>query len=124
MLGVFAVAFAPSHILISCKKYGKGLVVSTSREFLEFILDNLSGLDGITHRMMMGEYIIYYHGKISALVCDDRLLVKPVPSALRLLPDAVFEPPYKGAKEMLLVDDVDDRALLQRLFVEIESELP
>ena len=97
--------------------------MATSREFIEFILDNLSGLDGITHRMMMGEYIIYYHGKIAALVCDDRLLVKPVPSALRLMPDARREPPYEGAKEMLLVEAVDDRDFLQKLFTEIEPEL-
>lgn len=74
--------------------------MAKSKDFMEFILDQLSGLSGITHRMMMGEYIIYYEGKIAAYVCDDRLLVKPVQSAALLLPNAPYEPPYKGAKDM------------------------
>lgn len=98
--------------------------MSTSKEFLAFILDQLSPVDGISHRMMMGEYIIYYHGKIAAYVCDNRLLVKPVPTAIKMLPDAELQPPYPGAKDMLLVDNLDDRDFLKTLFEAIESELP
>ncbi len=98
--------------------------MSTTKEYLGFILDQLSLLDGITHRQMMGEYIIYHHGKIAAYLCDNRLLVKPVPSAARLMPDAVYEPPYDGAKDMLLVDNVDDREFLKTLFEEMYPELP
>lgn len=97
--------------------------MSTTKEYLGFILDQLSLLDGITHRQMMGEYIIYHHGKIAAYLCDNRLLVKPVPSAERLMPDAVYEPPYNGAKDMLLVDNVDDREFLKTLFEEMYPEL-
>lgn len=95
-----------------------------SKDFLICILDGLRDLDDVTYRRMMGEYIIYYHGKISAYICDDRLLVKPVPSAIRLLPDAEYQAPYPGAKEMLLVENVEDSDFLRELFVAMESELP
>ena len=78
----------------------------SSREYLSYIMERLAPLEGITTRQMMGEYIIYYQGKIAAELCDDRLLVKPVPAALALLPDAPQEPPYPGAKPMLLVEEV------------------
>ena len=90
--------------------------MATSKEYMDYILDQLSGVEGITHRKMMGEYILYIHGRIAAYVCDDRLLVKPVAAAKRLLPDAPMEAPYPGAKEMLLVEDTDDRVLMERLF--------
>lgn len=98
--------------------------MATNKEYLNFILDQLSELDGITHRQMMGEYIIYHHGKIAAYLCDDRLLVKPVPSAIKLMPNAQFEPPYEGAKDMLLVENVDERAFLKQLFEAVYPELP
>ena len=89
--------------------------MATSKEYMDYILDQLSGVEGITQRKMMGEYILYIHGRIAAYVCDDRLLVKPVAAAKRLLPDAPMEAPYPGAKEMLLVEDTDDRVLMERL---------
>ena len=89
--------------------------MATSKEYMDYILDQLSGVEGITHRKMMGEYILYIHGRIAAYVCDDRLLVKPVAAAKRLLPDAPMEAPYPGAKEMLLVEDTDDRVLMECL---------
>ena len=95
----------------------------TKKEYLEYILEQLSLLDGITYKQMMGEYIIYYQGRIAAYVCDDRLLIKPVKSAARLMPDAVLEPPYDGAKGMLLCDRIDDRGFLKTLFEEIYPEL-
>ena len=98
--------------------------MATHREYLNFILDQLSAIDGITHRKMMGEYIIYYHGKIAAYLCDDRLLVKPVASAVRMMPQVKYEPPYDGAKEMLLVENVDDRAFLKELLEAMYPELP
>jgi len=98
--------------------------MATNKEYLNFILDQLSELDGITHRQMMGEYIIYYHGKITAYLCDDRLLVKPVASAVKMMPQAKFETPYDGAKEMLLVENVDDRAFLKELLEAMYPELP
>lgn len=98
--------------------------MATSKEFLNFILEQLSEVDGIFHRQMMGEYIIYVNGKIAAYLCDNRMLVKPVPSAIKLLPNAKYEPPYEGAKEMILVEDVDNKEFLSRLLVEIYEELP
>lgn len=89
--------------------------MAISKEYMDYILDQLSGVEGITHRKMMGEYILYIHGRIAAYVCDDRLLVKPVAAAKRLLPDAPMEAPYPGAKEMLLVEDTDNRVLMERL---------
>ena len=98
--------------------------MATDKEYLNFILDQLSEIDGITYKQMMGEYIIYYHGKIAAYLCDDRVLVKPVPSAVKLMPDAKYEPPYDGAKELLLVENVDDRIFLTMLFNSMYDELP
>lgn len=98
--------------------------MATSKEYFAFVLDQLSGLEEITWRSMMGEYIIYYRGKIAAYVCDDRLLVKPVEAAKFLMPNAPMEPPYEGAKEMLLVEEVDDRAFLTALFDAMYDELP
>ena len=98
--------------------------MSTSKDYLNYILDQLSEVDGVTFRPMMGEYIIYIDGKIAAYVCDDRLLVKPLPAAERLMPDAKREPPYEGAKDMLLVENIDDRAFLKTLFTAIYPNLP
>lgn len=98
--------------------------MATSRDYLDYILEQLGTLDGITARAMMGEYIIYCKGKIAAYVCDNRLLVKPVASAKRLLPDAPQELPYDGAKPMLLVEDIDNRELLTELFELMYDELP
>jgi len=98
--------------------------MATSKEYLAFILDQLSMLGGITHRAMMGEYMIYHHGKLAAYLCDDRLLVKILPSTTRMLPDARKEPPYEGAKDMLLVENVDDREFVKALFEAMYPELP
>ena len=98
--------------------------MASSKEYLDFILEQLSGLEEISHRAMMGEYIIYYRGKIIGGIYDDRLLVKPVKAAGALMPDAGFELPYEGAKEMLLVDDVDNKEFLAKLFNAMYDELP
>lgn len=98
--------------------------MSTSKEYLNFILEQLSGLDEITHKQMMGEYIIRYRGKIAAYLCDNRFLAKPVPSAVKMMPNAVYEPPYDGAKNMLLVDNIDDKEFLTALFNAMYNELP
>ena len=98
--------------------------MSSSKEYLEFILDQLSELDEISYRAMMGEYIIYYRGKIIGGIYDNRLLLKPVKSATSLMPDAKYELPYESAKEMLLVDDVDNKDFLSELFVAMYDELP
>ena len=94
--------------------------MASSKEYLDFIADQLSGLDGVSFRAMMGEYILYYRDKIAGGIYDDRLLVKPVPAALALMREA----PYPGAKEMLLVDNVDDRDFLCRLLEAMFDELP
>ena len=98
--------------------------MASTKAYLDFILDQLSGLDEITYRAMMGEYIIYYKGRIIGGVYDDRFLVKPTKSAAAMMPDAERELPYEGAKEMLLVDNVDDREFLQKLLEAMYKELP
>ena len=98
--------------------------MATSKEYLEFILEQLQEVEGITCRAMMGEYLIYHHGKIAAYLCDDRLLVKILPSTEALLPEAPKEPPYPGAKNMLPVEQVDDKVFLKKLFEAMYPELP
>ena len=98
--------------------------MASSREYLDFVLDLLSGLEGITYRTMMGEFILYDRGRIFGGIYDNRFLVKVTPASLRLLPDAQQEEPYPGAKPMLLVPNPDDRALMEKLVSEMYSELP
>ncbi len=98
--------------------------MASSKEYLDFILEQLSALDEITYRAMMGEYILYYRGKIVGGIYDDRLLVKPVKTAISLMPKATYELPYEGAKEMLMVDDVDNKDFLTKLIATMYDELP
>lgn len=98
--------------------------MASSNEYLQFILGQLSELEEITYRPMMGEYIIYYRGKIVGGIYDDRLLVKPVKTAISYMPSATYELPYEGAKEMLLVDEVEDKSFLRGLFNAIYEDLP
>ena len=98
--------------------------MASSKEYLDFILEQLSELHDVTYRAMMGEYIIYYRGKIVGGIYDDRLLVKPTKSAVAMMPNADTELPYDGAKEMLLVDDVDNKDFLRELLESMYEELP
>lgn len=95
----------------------------SDKEFLEYVLDRLSGLEDITYRYMMGEYIIYYKGRIVGGIYDNRLLVKPTKSAAEYMPNAEYELPYEGAKEMLAVDNIDDKDYLTGLFEAMFDEL-
>ncbi|MBQ7460297.1 MAG: TfoX/Sxy family protein [Oscillospiraceae bacterium] len=98
--------------------------MASSREYRDFIMEQLSGLDGVSSRAMMGEYIVYLRGKVIGGIYDDRFLIKPVDSALSMMPNAARELPYEGAKEMLLVDNVDDRVFLCKLLESVYDELP
>ncbi|MDY2959837.1 MAG: competence protein TfoX [Hornefia sp.] len=98
--------------------------MASSKDYLDYILDQLSGLDDITYRAMMREFIIYYRGKVVGGIYDDRFLVKPVKTAMDMMPDAEMELPYEGAKEMLLVDDVENREFLCALLDAMYPELP
>ena len=98
--------------------------MASTKEYLDFVLEQLSGLDEIGYRAMMGEYILYYRGRIFGGIYDDRLLVKPVPTAVKLMPDATMDLPYDGAKEMILMDDVDNREFLCELVKAMYEELP
>ena len=98
--------------------------MASSKAYLDFILEQLSELEAITYKAMMGEYIIYYQGKIVGGIYDDRFLVKPVKSAIKLMPNAEYELPYEGEKEMLLVDDVDNKEFMKDLLEAMYEELP
>lgn len=98
--------------------------MASTKEYLEFITEQLSDLDEISSRAMMGEYILYHRGRVFGGIYDDRLLVKPVSAAVKLMPDAEMELPYDGAKKMILVDDVDNREFLCKLVESMWEELP
>lgn len=98
--------------------------MASSKDFLKFVLEQLSELDGISYRPMMGEFILYYRGKIVGGIYDDRLLVKPVVSAVAYMKNPSYEVPYSGAKEMLLVDEIDKKDYLTGLFNAMYEELP
>lgn len=98
--------------------------MASSKEYVNFIMDQLSGLEGIRCRAMMGEYILYYRDRIAGGIYNDRLLIKPVQAALDYMPQAEQVHPYQGAKKMLLVENVDDRVWLTGLFDAIYDQLP
>lgn len=98
--------------------------MASDKEYVNFVLDQLSELSDVTCRAMMGEYLLYYRDKVIGGIYNNRFLVKPVPSARALMPNASLEEPYSGAKEMLLVDNIDDREFLGKLFDAMYDELP
>ena len=98
--------------------------MASSKAYLEYILDQLSDLDAVSWRAMMGEYVLYYRGRIIGGIYDDRFLVKPTPTAKARMPHAAEELPYEGAKEMLLVDNVESREFLAELIDAMYDELP
>ena len=98
--------------------------MASSKDYLDYILEQLSELNDITHRAMMGEYVLYYRGKVFGGIYDDRFLVKPTKSAIAMMPDAEMELPYEGAKEMILVNDVDNREFLRELVEAMYEDLP
>ena len=98
--------------------------MASSKEYLHYILEQLSDLGDVSYCPMMGEFILYYHGKIVGGIYDDRLLVKKTRSASELMPATICDLPYKGAKEMLLVDEVDSKEFLIKLFEAMYNELP
>ena len=98
--------------------------MASSKEYLNFVLEQLSELEDVTYRAMMGEYIIYYGGKIVGGIYDDRFLVKPTKSAVAKMPNASMELPYEGAKEMILVDDIEDKEFMRELLEAMYGELP
>lgn len=97
--------------------------MASHREYLNFVLEQLDGVEGLRWRPMMGEYLIYCRDRVVGGVYDDRLLVKPTASALRLLPDAPREEPYPGGKPMLLVTDMENKSLLQELLEAVANEV-
>ena len=98
--------------------------MASSKDYLNFILEQLSGLNEISCRAMMGEYIIYYRGKIVGGIYDNSFLVKPLNAALKLMPNATYELPYEGAKEMLLVDEIENKDFLAELLNAMCEEMP
>lgn len=100
------------------------LEMASSKDYLQFVLEQLSELQEITYRAMMGEFIIYYRGKIVGGIYDDRLLVKPTKSAISYMPAVTYEIPYENAKEMLLVEEIDNKDFLMGLFNVMYDELP
>lgn len=98
--------------------------MASTKDYLDYILEQLGGLSDVSYRAMMGEYILYYQGKVIGGIYDNRFLIKPTKSAKALLPNAPLELPYEGAKEMLLVEDIEDRELLENLLNAMVDELP
>ncbi|WP_295154697.1 TfoX/Sxy family protein [uncultured Ruminococcus sp.] len=98
--------------------------MASDKEYLGYVLEQLSATEEISYRPMMGEFIIYCKGKVVGGIYDNRFLVKPTASAKRLLPNATYELPYEGAKEMLLVDIIDDKERLKELLEAVADDLP
>lgn len=98
--------------------------MASSKDYLEYVLEQLSEADDVTSRAMMSEYILYFRGKVIGGIYDNRFLVKPVQAARNMMPDAPEELPYDGAKPMLMVENIEDREFLKELFAAMYDELP
>ena len=98
--------------------------MASGKDYLDYILGQCSELDDISYRPMMGEYILYYRGKVIGGIYDNRFLIKPTESAVKRMPHAPMELPYEGAKEMLLVEEVEDKSFLKELLESVYEELP
>ena len=98
--------------------------MSTTKEYLSYAAEQLSDLKEISFHPMMGEYVLYYKGKVAGVLSDNRLLIKPVKMAVEMTDNPVFEIPYPGAKPMLLVERLDDKEFLTELFLAMYDELP
>ena len=98
--------------------------MASTEDYLNFVLDQLSGLEGIEYRPMMGEYLLYCRGKLFGGIYDNRFLVKPVKAAVNILKNAPRERPYEGAGKMLMVEDIENRELLCDLVNAMYEELP
>lgn len=98
--------------------------MASSKEYLDFIMEQLSEMEDISYRKMMGEYILYYKGKVFGGIYDDRFLIKPVKTAVAMIPNPIYETPYDGAKDMILVENVDDRIFLSDLINAMYDDLP
>ena len=97
--------------------------MASSKEYLEYVLDLLSGLDDIRYRYMMSEYVIYYRDKVFGGVYDDRFLIKPTKTVLERFPDAEFASPYPGGREMVVLD-TEDRTFIKQLVMDMTEEIP
>ena len=98
--------------------------MASSKDYLEYVLEQLSEADDVTSRAMMSEYILYFRGKVIGGIYDNRFLVKPVQAARNMMPDAPEELPYDGAKPMLMVENIEDREFLKELLEAMYDELP
>ena len=117
------VLFLPSDSFFTVA--GKEQIIASTKDYLDYVLEQLGDVQDVSHRAMMGEYILYVQGKVFGGIYDNRFLVKPTKSAREMLPDAPMELPYEGSKTMLLlVDELDDRALLTQVVTAMADELP
>ncbi len=100
--------------------------MTSSKEFVEHVMEqlNMATGGGASSRAMMGEYVVYYRDKVIGGIYNDRFLIKPTESARALLPHAEYQIPYEGAKEMLLVNEVENRELMAELLQSMYPELP
>lgn len=98
--------------------------MATSKDFLNYLIEQLKDISEISFRPMMGEYLLYYRGKLVGDICDNRVFIKPVASAKNLLPDAETAPPYQGAKDMLVLEEIEDAQFVGKLFEAMYTELP
>ena len=97
--------------------------MASGKDYLEYVLEQLSEVEGLRYRPMMGEYLLYCRNKVVGGVYDDRFLVKATPAAHSLLPDAPREEPYPGGKPMLLVTEMENKSLLRELLEAVADEV-
>lgn len=89
--------------------------MASDLDFVVYICDQLKSLGRITYKRMMGEYLLYVNGVYSLVIADNQVYIKPFKEVLPLLEEVVYAPVYKGAKDSLLITNVDDAAYLSMI---------
>jgi TfoX/Sxy family transcriptional regulator of competence genes len=99
--------------------------MATSKEFHDYVVDSLQRIGDVTTKKMMGEYCIYYKGKLIGDICDNCLLLKLTESVLRLMPEAERAYPYEGSRTLMaVVDDVENIERMREVLDAMVEELP
>jgi TfoX/Sxy family transcriptional regulator of competence genes len=99
--------------------------MASDLEFVEFVVDQIEPSGSTTYRKMFGEYALYFNGKVVALICDNRLFVKPTAAGRSFIGDVVEAPAYPGAKPSFLIEEqIEDRDWISKLIEITEKELP
>lgn len=98
--------------------------MSTSKSYVDYIMDQLSEISGVSAKKMFGEYGLFMSGKMVGIIADDNLYIKQTDQGREVLDDVILGQPYPNAKPYFLIENTDNRMMLMELLVRTERALP